>query len=74
MKLENFLEIYMMKKVRIVLMKVIVISAQTSLVNRVIVHKVEGESRSSDSDSDDRGRALPRPSRSSLYCFHIWRK
>ena len=31
------------------------------------------ESRSSDSDFDDRG-ALPRPGRSSLYCFHIWRK
>ena len=41
--------------------------------SRVIVHKVEGESRSSDSDFDDRG-ALPRPSRSSLYCFHIYRE
>ena len=40
---------------------------------RVIVHKVKGESRSSDSDFGDRG-ALPRPSRSSLHCFHIWRK
>ena len=40
--------------------------------SRLIVHKVEGESRSSDSDFDDRG-ALPRPSRSSLYCFHLWR-
>ena len=40
---------------------------------RVIIQKVKGESRSSDSDFDDRG-ALPRPSRSSLYCFHMWRK
>ena len=35
--------------------------------SRVIIQKLEGESRSSDSDFDDRG-ALPRPSRSSLYC------
>ena len=38
--------------------------------SRVIIQKLEGESRSSDSDFDDRG-VLPRPSRSSLYCFHI---
>ena len=41
--------------------------------SRVIIQKVKCESRSSDSDFDDRG-ALPRPSRSSLYFFYIWRK
>ena len=48
-------------------------SSSNESPSRVIIQKVEGESRSSDSDFDDRG-ALPRPSRSSLYCFHIWRK
>ena len=38
--------------------------------SRVIIQKLEGESRSSDSNFDDR-EALSRPSRSSLYCFHI---
>ena len=33
--------------------------------SRVIIQKVEGESRSSEGDFDERG-ALPRPSRSSL--------
>ena len=42
--------------------------------SRVIIQKVKGESRSSDMDFDDRGGALPRPGRSSLYFFYIWRK
>ena len=37
---------------------------------RYDLEKLEGESRSSDSDFDDKG-ALLRPVRSSLYCFHI---
>ena len=48
-------------------------SSSNESPSRVIIQKVEGESRSSDSDFDDRG-ALPSPSRSSLCCFHIWRK